>query len=143
MRKMIFAVAFALVTVPATASDRSDVIKTIVQYNSNFAATLCAPQTVIVDDFPPHVWQGADACSNWSSDLDVYNKKRGITFVSIVALGKPWHVTVTGDRAYAVYPTHYFYKLNRKPVTEQGVWTFALQKLAEGWRITGWTWAQR
>jgi len=29
-----------------------------------------------------------------------------------------------------------------KPVTEQGVWTFAPQKLAAAWRIAGWAWAQ-
>ncbi len=142
MRNMILALTFALVAVPAAASDTSDVMTIIAQYNSNFAASLCAPQTVIIDDFSPHVWQGAAACSNWSNDLDAYNKKNGITFVSLVTLGKPWHVTVTVDRAYAVYPTSYSYKRNGKPVTEKGVWTFALQKLAEGWRIAGWTWAQ-
>jgi len=29
-----------------------------------------------------------------------------------------------------------------KPTTEHGVWTFALQKQAQGWRIAGWAWAQ-
>jgi hypothetical protein len=51
-------------------------------------------------------------------------------------------VTVTGDRGYAVYPSHYSYKLNGKSVVEQGVWTFAMQKAAGGWRIAGWAWAQ-
>jgi len=34
------------------------------------------------------------------------------------------------------------HKLNGKKVTEQGVWTFAMQKTAPGWRLAGWAWAQ-
>ena len=98
-------------------------------------------QTIIIDDFAPHAWQGASTCADWWNALAADSKKRGITEPK-VTLGKAWHITVTGDRAYAVYSTHYDYKLNGKPTTEQGVWTFALQKMADGWRIAGWAWAQ-
>jgi hypothetical protein len=102
---------------------------------------LCTAQTIIIDDFVPHSWQGATACADWVSALGAYALSKGITNEN-VTLDKPWHVTVTGDRAYAVYATHYTYKVKGKPVTERGVWTFALQKLAGGWRIAGWAWAQ-
>ena len=50
---------------------------------------------------------------------------------------------VTGDRAYVVVPATYTYKQKGKPVTESdAVWIFAMQKLASGWRIAGWAWAQ-
>ncbi len=78
---------------------------------------------------------------NDSAADEFSRRNNGITEPK-VTLGKAWHVAVTGDRAYAVYPTHYSYKLNGKPTTEQGVWTFALTKMADGWHIQGWAWAQ-
>lgn len=133
---------------PALASDESDVVAAINRYNDSFnkgdtktADAICTPQTFIIDDFAPHAWQGATSCSDWWNALGADSKKNGITD-SKVTLGKAWHVSVTGDRAYAVYPTHYSYKLKGKPVTEQGVWTFAMQKTSDGWHIAGWAWAQ-
>ncbi len=148
MRKMILAAAAALAVSPAFASDQSDVAATVKQYNDAFnkgdaksAEALCVAQTIIIDDFAPHAWQGASTCTDWYNALAAGDKKDGITN-GMVTLGKAWHVAVTGDRAYAVYPTHYSYTMKGKPVMEQGVWTFALQKLAAGWRIAGWAWAQ-
>jgi ketosteroid isomerase-like protein len=143
------ALAFTLLAAtPAVASDKSDVVAVINHYNDSFnkndakaAEALCTSQTIIIDDFAPHAWQGASTCADWWNALNAGNKRDGITEPK-VTLGKAWHVTVTGDRAYAVYPTHYDYKLNGKATTEQGVWTFALQKMADGWRIAGWAWAQ-
>lgn len=148
MRAVILALAAVAAVSPALASDKTDVIATITKYNSEFnkgnaaaAAALCTPQAYIIDDFAPHEWQSAGTCADWAAALAAYDKKNNITGEA-VTLGTPWHVSVTADRGYAVYPTHYSYKLNGKPVTEQGVWTFALQKLAEGWRIKAWAWAQ-
>ena len=153
MRKLIL--AFAIVLAPmfaptAAASDEADVMATVNQYNTAFnkgdakmALATCAAQAVIIDDFPPHVWQGATTCSDWWNAILTFNKENGITDANVTT-DKPWHVTVTGDRAYVVLPAKYTYKENGKPVVESGsVWTFALQKVAAGWRITGWAWAQR
>jgi ketosteroid isomerase-like protein len=102
----------------------------------------CAPSTSIIDDFAPHVWDGPKACADWTSAYDVDAKKNGITD-GIVTMGTPWHVDVTGDRAYAVVPVIYTYEQKGKPVTESGsVFTVALKKIAADWRITGWAWAQ-
>lgn len=148
--KTLFAAMLLLsaAAAPALASHKSDVMSTIKHYNDDFnkgdmksANALCTAQTMIIDDFAPHAWQGANTCQDWSDALTAFEKKNGITG-DVVTLGKPWHVAVTGDRGYAVYPTTYSYKMNGKPVLEKGVWTFAMQKAAEGWRIAGWAWAQ-
>jgi ketosteroid isomerase-like protein len=145
----IFSLTFTfLAATSAAASDKSDVEAAINRYNDSFnkddakaAEAICTPQTFIIDDFAPHAWQGVTTCSDWWNALGADNKKNGITGPN-VTLGKAWHITVTGDRAYAVYPTHYAYKLKGKPTTEAGVWTFALQKMSDGWHIAGWAWAQ-
>jgi ketosteroid isomerase-like protein len=154
MRMVILVLAAVLAAAPFTAapaavSDETDVLATVKQYldyfnksNEDKAAGLCAPQTIIIDDFPPHEWQGANACSDWWNAYAAFAKNSGITD-DHVALGKPWHITVTGDRAYVVVPATYTYNQKGKPITESdSVWTLALQKLAGGWRIAGWAWAQ-
>ena len=148
MRGIILVAAVALVAAPAFASDKSDVMATVTKYNDVFnkgdikaMVAMCAPDAFVIDDFAPHAWQGANTCADWAAALFASDKTNGIANEA-VTLGKPWHVSVTGDRGYAVYPTHYSYKLKGKPVVERGVWTFALQKSAEGWRVKAWAWAQ-
>ncbi|MGH6877735.1 MAG: YybH family protein [Rhizomicrobium sp.] len=138
-----------LVVTPALASDKADVMATVKQYDDAFNKNdmkawdaLCSDQPVIIDDFAPHVWQGANTCSDWWNALDAANRKSGMSDGK-VALGDPWHVAITGDHAYAVYPTRYSYMMDGKAVSERGVWTLVLQKKPAGWRITGWAWAQR
>jgi hypothetical protein len=81
-------------------------------------------------------------CADWSNDFNTYNKENGIT-EPIATLGKPKHVDITGDRAYVVAPATFTYKQNGKKVTEAGSsLTVALQKVAGGWRMTGWAWAK-
>jgi ketosteroid isomerase-like protein len=154
MRKVILALAAAFAATPlavghAATSDQNDVMAAVKQFDDSFnkgdmnvAVSACAPQTIIIDDFPPHAWQGANSCSSWWTALFAYDKAAGMSNEN-VTIGAPRHVDVTGDRAYVVVPATYTYKQKGKPVTESdAVWTFAMQKLASGWRIAGWAWAQ-
>jgi hypothetical protein len=77
MRMAILVLAAALAVAPfaatpAAGSDETDVLATVKQYNDYFnksdaekAVGLCAPQTTVIDEFPPYAWQGATACSDW------------------------------------------------------------------------------
>jgi hypothetical protein len=106
------------------------------------ALAACASPASIIDEFPPHAWQGPTACADWAHAYDVNAKENGITD-GFVTLGTPWHVDVTGDRAYVVVPVKYAYKRSGRPIEESGsVFTVALQKFKAGWRIDAWTWAK-
>ena len=143
------AVAMTLIT-SAFASDTTDVMAVVNKFNDGMnkgdvktAASTCAPQTFIIDEFAPNVWQSNDTCTDWANALDVYNKKNGITN-EVVTLGKPRHVDVTSDRAYVVVPAYNVFKKNGKRVVAPGsIVTLALHKVESGWQITAWSWAQR
>jgi len=145
----VFAAAASFLAAPALASDETDVVAVVKAYDAAFnkgdmktANAMCAPNAIIIDDFAPHVWQGADACGAWTKDIGAYEKAGGVTD-GVVTIGKPWRVTVTGDRGYVVVPTTYTYKQKGKPVVESGAaWTLALQRIAGVWKLTGWAWAQ-
>jgi len=149
MRTIVAAFAVALAVIPAAASDRTDVVAAVNRFTEGMnkgdtktALATCANPSSIVDEFPPYGWQGATACTDWANDFDAYNKKSGITD-PLVTLGKPRHVDLSGDRAYAVVPATYTYKQNGKKVTESGsLLTAALQKSPAGWIITGWAWSK-
>jgi hypothetical protein len=155
MRPLALAVtlstALALVfSAGAGAAPTADVMAPIQQFVDAFnkgetktAFSACAPTTSIIDEFPPHEWHGSTACADWDTALDAFNKKNAITD-TIVTLGKPLHVDVTGDRAYVVLPASYAYKDHGKAAAEKGsILTVALQKIAGVWRMTGWAWARR
>jgi len=149
MRRVSIAFAIALVATSAAASDNTDVMATVHQFTDGLnkgdtktALAACAAPSSIIDEFPPYGWQGATACADWANDFATYNKANGITD-PVATLAKPRHVDITGERAYVVVPATYTYKQHGKKVTESGsTLTVALQKSANGWAITSWTWSK-
>jgi ketosteroid isomerase-like protein len=135
---------------PKASSEKAAVMTPVNQFVDAFnkgdtktAAAMCADQTSIIDEFPPHEWHGAGACLTWMNDYDADAKKNGITD-GVVTLGKPLHVDVTGDRAYVVVPADYAFKKKGVAVKESGsLLTVALQNVSAGWRVTAWSWAKR
>jgi ketosteroid isomerase-like protein len=154
MRNIVgVAVAIFLLAWPAVATElsgeKADVWATVKQYmdavdKGDMKAMLdeCGAQTSIIDEFPPHLWQGTTGCADWANDFVAFSKKNNMTDEA-VTLGRPLHVDVNGDRAYVVAEAKYTFKQNGKRTTERGaLWTVALQKIGTNWRITGWTWSR-
>lgn len=107
------------------------------------AASACAPETSIIDEFAPYEWHGAGACARWMGDYDADAKRNGITG-GVVTLGAPRHVDIAGDRAYVVVPADYAYTKKGAAVKEvASTLTIALQRSAGTWRMTGWSWGKR
>jgi hypothetical protein len=144
---LAFSVALAsaaFAVTPALASDKTDAMATITQFNDaankadmKAGTALCADQASIVDAFAPYSWH---SCTDWWNAFNAFAKNAGMSSVA-GTLGKSVRFEVVGDRAYAVIPASFAYKLKGKPMTDSGLWTFALQKLPAGWRITGFGWA--
>jgi len=151
MRKLFILVILVLSALFAQTamSQQAEVMSTVNQFVDSFnkgdaktAAASCADQTIIIDEFPPHEWHGSGACSTWMNDFDADAKKNAITD-GVVTLAKPKHVDVSGDHAYVVIPADYAYKKAGKPMKEtNSILTVVLQKGANGWRITGWSWSK-
>jgi ketosteroid isomerase-like protein len=96
----------------------------------------------ILDGMPPHVWHGPTAALDWYRDVVIAGKHHGASDY-VVTVGEPLHNQVTGDSAYVVVPAAMSFKVGGKQVTQTGaVFTVALRKLAEGWRIAAWAWAK-
>ncbi|MDQ6780148.1 MAG: nuclear transport factor 2 family protein [Candidatus Eremiobacteraeota bacterium] len=140
-----------LVSLPAAAgtAEQTSVMAAVHQFFNGLnrgdvktAVAACASPAAVVDDFPPHTWQGPSACMDWATAFGASLKQAGDTNPH-VALGTPWRVDVTADRAYVVIPATFTYKEHGKAMTESGSsFTAALHRTAAGWRITGWAWSK-
>jgi ketosteroid isomerase-like protein len=105
-------------------------------------AAMCDSPAVVIDDFPPHLWQGATACMDWARAFTAMTKQQGIK-PGALTLGSAWHSAVSGNRAYLVYPVTFNYHQKGKAMSEAGVFTFVMNKTANGWRIGASSWADR
>ena len=150
MNKLLIALMFAVpMAAPARAADGTAVMLVVRNWvdafnsgDTNSAIATCADQTSIVDDFPPHEWHGAGACSTWFSDFQAMSRSGGITKAAI-NVGKPWHIDVSAEVAYVVAPTTLSFLRKGAPVKNNGILTITLRRGAPGWRITGWVWSDR
>jgi ketosteroid isomerase-like protein len=131
------------------AMSTSDPMAAVRQYIDAFnkgdakvmAATFAVPGSIL-DGMAPHVWQGPTATQDWYRDVLVEGEQHGASDY-FVTLGETLHNNVTGDSAYLVVPATMTFKVRGKQVTQSGaLFTVALRKLPEGWRIAAWAWAK-
>jgi len=147
MKRIVLAGAvLALVSgTAAYASDEDDVTAAIQAFIAAInkgdmpaaAATHVAAPSII-DEFPPHHWEGATAFNDWLAAFGADSTARKVTD-SKLAPHSAKRLTVEGDHAYVVMPTDYTFKQNGKSMAEYGTITYALDKTTAGWRIAAWS----
>lgn len=104
-------------------------------------AALCAVPCSILDGLPPHAWQGPSAIRDWHSDVMADASHQNMNYK--VVLDTPLHNEVHGEDAYVVAPASLTTKIKDKIHVQSGaIFTLALHKYADGWRITAWAWAK-
>ena len=105
------------------------------------AAAFAVPGQIL-DGMAPHVWQGPSATQDWYRDVLIEGKEHGASAYS-VTVAEPLHNDITGDSAYLVLPATMTFRVKDTTVTQSGaVFTVALRKTPEGWRIAAWAWAK-
>jgi len=105
------------------------------------AAAFAVPGSIL-DGMPPHVWSGPTAAEDWYRDVLINTKKEGASDF-FVTVGAPQHMEVSGDAGYVVVPATMRFKVHGKHITQSGaVFTMALRRMADGWRIAAWAWAK-
>jgi hypothetical protein len=102
----------------------------------------CDSPMSILDGMAPHVWHGPTASQDWYRDVLKEGAHQGASGY-FVELGEPWHVAVTGDRAYVAVPATMAATLKGKRVKQSGsVFGVALRQVGSNWRLRSWAWAK-
>jgi len=129
----------------AYASDEDDVtaaihafIAAINKGDMPAAAATHVAAPSIIDEFPPHHWEGATAFNDWLAAFGADSTARKVTDSKLTPHSAK-RLTVEGDHAYVVMPTDYTFKQNGKSMAEYGTITYALDKTTAGWRIAAWS----
>lgn len=105
-------------------------------------AAAFAPDGSILDGMAPHTWRGPSAAADWYRDVLIEGEAVGAAGYQ-VTVGSPWHDDIHGDSAYVVAPATMTFELNGAPIRQSGaVFTVALRKQPDGWRIAAWAWAK-
>jgi len=141
--------AFALaVSTPALAgADDAAVMKPIKQFNDGINAgdtntalqAVSSESSVVIDEFAPHVWQGATGVADWVNDYGIDSEDRGITDAK-VTLGTPQRIESDGKAAYVVVPVTYDYKEKGVAMHQDATMTCTLTKASGAWLLNGWSW---
>ena len=105
------------------------------------AETFAVPASIL-DGMAPYIWHGPTAARDWYGDVLTKRTQHGFSDY-VVTVGEPLHNNVTGDSAYVVVPATMSFQVGGKQVMQSdAVFTVALRRLAEGWRIAAWAWAK-
>lgn len=125
----------AAVIVPILSAVRDTNTNDLHRLDSYYVA---AP--VIVDEFPPFVWTGAQAATRWWMGFEKLGKNAGLSNVKAMTLPVRESDT-TQDKAYVVVPMEITYVYKAKPQKETGVLTCTLQRTGKTWKIATQTWS--
>lgn len=107
----------------------------------NMAAAFAVPGSIL-DGMPSHVWHGTTAAEDWYRGVLMNTKKEGASDF-FVTVEQPLHMEITGDAAYVVVPATMRFKVHGKQITQSGaIFTMALRRYSNGWRIAAWAWAK-
>jgi hypothetical protein len=126
------------------ANEATKFVTTIIdKFNAGDVKAWVAGQednTLIVDEFGPHVWSGAGSAQRW---LDAYAKdaQENKTTGSRVDYGKPLQATSDGKTAYIVLPTTYSFVEKGTKMSEPSSMTFVVNRDGSGWKIASWTYS--
>lgn len=107
----------------------------------DMAAAFAVPGSIL-DGMAPHVWHGPTAAEDWYRDVLIHIKEDGASDF-LVTPGQPLHMDITGDAGYVVVPATMKFKVHGKQITQSGaVYTIALRRVNDSWRIAAWAWAK-
>jgi ketosteroid isomerase-like protein len=104
------------------------------------AAAAFLPSITIIDEVPPHYWQGPGAFAAWGADLQKDSKAAGLSDEK-VTLGKVTDEIESGATAYVVIEATFSYRQKGVAMREPAHMSYAMNKTAAGWKIAGWAWS--
>jgi hypothetical protein len=97
-----------------------------------------ARDVVIVENFPPYVFQGDDAVPRWAEGFAEHAMNiSGLRH----SFGAPHDFQSDGDTAFLSLPTTWRGTTGGRSFTETGGWAFVLVKQPDGWRVRSYGWA--
>lgn len=144
---MLFLAATAAFAAPSSAGPAEDATAAVTSWLDKFNAGDMAAfnaghasNAVIVDEFAPYHWSGANASQRWLED---YGKDAAANGISggRVDYAAPIRASASGNAAYIVLPTIYRMQQGGKAKSAAGTMTFVMSRAGNDWKIASWTYS--
>ena len=146
-RAKLFLAATAAFAAPANAGPAEDATAAVTTWIDKFNAGDVAAfhaghaaNVVIVDEFAPHLWSGANAPKRWFDDY-VKSANAGGISAGHIDYAAPLQATASGSTAYIVLPTIYSYQQGGRKWSAAGTMTFIMTQVGSDWKIAAWTYS--
>jgi hypothetical protein len=95
-------------------------------------------EVVIIENFPPYVFEGGDAVARWTRGFAEHAKPiAGLRHT----FGDPQDFRRDGETAFISLPTTWRGTIGGHAFIETGGWAFVLVKQGAGWRVRSYCWA--
>ena len=139
--------SIGLISVADAATPQAEMLAPIHQFVDSFnrgdaaaaEAANVSTGVVIIDNVPPHLFQGTDAFKTWAKALGSHDKNAGMTDQQVI-LGKVRQSESMADAGYVSIDAVYSYKQNGVAMREPARMAVALRKVTGGWKIAAWAW---
>jgi hypothetical protein len=95
---------------------------------------------VIIENFAPHLFEGADAVDRWSQEILSWHRQSS-DLVLVHSFGSVQDLRVHADLAFLSLPTHWTGSRNGVRFHEDGGWAFVLVQEHGEWRVRCYGWA--
>ena len=95
-------------------------------------------EVVLIENFPPYVFDGRDAVARWSKGFAEHAKN---TKELRHSFGDPHDFHRHGELAFLSLPTTWRGTIGARSFVETGGWAFVLVKQVSGWRVRNYGWA--
>lgn len=106
--------------------------------DDSFLTAFAKKDVVIIENFKPHIFEGADAVERWSKVIKSWHIKP----INLVhTFGEVHDLNVGEDLAFVSLATHWTGLRGGNPFQEDGGWAFVLVKEEGEWKVRGYGWA--
>ena len=105
-----------------------------------YLAAFAQSGVVIIENFPPHLFEGADAVERWSQTISRWHQPPS-TLVLKHRFGAPQDLRVQDGTAFVSLPTHWTITEDDEVIEEDGGWAFTLTQEPDGWKVRAYGWA--
>jgi hypothetical protein len=97
-------------------------------------------RAVILENFPPYLFQGPDAVIRWREGFKAHAKLLDLDALEF-EIGHPHDFAQSEDRVFFTLPVRWTGFSLGRPFDERGGWTFVLTRVLGRWRILSYAWA--
>ena len=125
---------------PALLAPIEKVAQFIETGNESLLSAFASQGVVIIENFPPHLFEGEDAVKRWSQKILAWHKPPS-DLVLKHQFGTPQDVRVQDNLAFLSLPTHWTISQDGDSYEEDGGWAFVLVQENGEWRVRCYGWA--